>query len=59
MPSADKIRAIIALLDDVCARNGIRDAFHVGGFPRSMAMGLGYDDVNDLDVASGTSEKAS
>jgi tRNA nucleotidyltransferase/poly(A) polymerase len=58
MPKADQIRRAIVLLEDVCARNGIRDAFHVGGFPRSIAMGFGYDDVSDLDIASGTPEKA-
>jgi tRNA nucleotidyltransferase/poly(A) polymerase len=58
MPNAEQIKAVIRLLEEVCVRNGINDTFHIGGFPRSMAMGLGYADVKDLDIASGTPEKA-
>jgi len=58
MPRAEQIKEVIALLDEVCARHGISDAFHVGGYPRSVAMGLGYADVKDLDIASGTPDKA-
>lgn len=59
MPSRDQVRRTIRLLEDICARNGIDDAFFVGGYPRSIAMGTGLADVKDLDIASGTPEKAS
>lgn len=58
MPKPEQIAAVVDLVDEVCARNGIMDAFYVGGFPRSIAMGFGLKDVKDLDVASGTSDKA-
>jgi len=37
---------------------GIKDAFFVGGFPRSIAMGLPLSDVHDLDVATASVGKA-
>ena len=58
MPSPEQIAAVVEMVDEICARNGIMDAFYVGGFPRSIAMGFGLKDVKDLDVASGTNDKA-
>jgi tRNA nucleotidyltransferase/poly(A) polymerase len=59
MPSRDQIQHVISLLQEICARNGMSDVFFIGGYPRSIAMGTGLDDVKDLDIASGTPEKAS
>lgn len=58
MPSESKIRSAVKLIADTAKLNGISDVFYVGGYPRSMAMGLGYSDVKDLDLASGTEDKA-
>lgn len=58
MSTPRQIRSVIDLLEEVCAINGIRDAFHVGGYPRTRAMGLNLSDVKDLDIASGTPDKA-
>lgn len=58
MPTPEKIAQMVDLIDDICARHGIMDIFYVGGFPRSMAMGFGLGDVKDLDIASGTGDKA-
>lgn len=59
MPSASKIKHAVSLLEGVCKKYGIRDAFFVGGYPRAIAMGLPMTEVHDLDVASGSPMKAS
>jgi poly(A) polymerase len=59
MPTKGQIRQAISLLEGTCRQYGIRDAFLVGGYPRAIAMGLPMTEVHDLDIASGTPEKAS
>lgn len=54
MPTPEQIDATVDLLAEICARHGIDDAYLVGGLPRSIAMGRGWDDVKDLDIATGT-----
>lgn len=58
MPTIDQIARIAAVLEEVAALNGISDAFFVGGFPRALAMGRPLSDVSDLDIATGTPNKA-
>jgi tRNA nucleotidyltransferase/poly(A) polymerase len=58
MPNATEIEFIVTTMEQVAAQNGISDAFWVGGFPRSLAMGLPLSDVHDLDVATATPGKA-
>lgn len=58
MPTSAQIDNIVTLLEETAAETGISDAFFVGGFPRSIAMGLSLDDVHDLDIATGTYGKA-
>lgn len=58
MPTPRQIKKAIS---DICAAAktyGISDAFFVGGYPRALAMGTGLGDVHDLDVATGTPDKA-
>jgi tRNA nucleotidyltransferase/poly(A) polymerase len=58
MPTRSQLESAVRLIGDVVSRYGMQDVFFVGGYPRAMAMGLGWSDVKDLDVASGTPEKA-
>jgi tRNA nucleotidyltransferase/poly(A) polymerase len=51
---ANAVKTITA----VAMEYSLDDAYFVGGYPRAMAMGLGLPDVHDLDVASGSPEKA-
>lgn len=55
---SERVVEAILLVEDVASRNGVTDAFYVGGYPRALAMGLGLDDVHDLDVASGSADGA-
>lgn len=58
MPTANQINRAVRVLCRVAKRYGIADAFFVGGYPRTIAMGRPLTDVHDLDVASATPEKA-
>lgn len=58
MPTPDQIDQIVSVLEEIVARYGIDDAYLVGGFPRAIAMRRGADDIHDIDVATGTPEKA-
>ena len=58
MPSAVEFKQTIKLIEDISFQYGIEDVYFVGGYPRAMAMGLGFDDVHDLDVASGRPGRA-
>lgn len=53
-----KVNGVIRLLKSVADEFGISDAFLVGGYPRTLAMGLPLSDVHDIDVATGTPQKA-
>lgn len=58
MPTSAQLDNIISMLEQTAAEVGISDAFFVGGFPRTIAMGLPLEDISDLDVATGTYGKA-
>lgn len=58
MPTPKEITNAVKVIEEVAHQFGIRDAFFVGGYPRSIAMGFGLTDVHDLDVATGTPQKA-
>ena len=58
MPTEQEISAVVGMLSHAAREFGITDAFIVGGYPRNIAMGLPMSEVHDLDVASGTPEKA-
>jgi tRNA nucleotidyltransferase/poly(A) polymerase len=58
MTEADLKRAISSITL-AAASAGIKDAFFVGGYPRSVAMGLPLSDVHDLDIATASVGKAS
>lgn len=53
-----KVTSVIKLIRSVAEDYGIADAFLVGGYPRTLAMGLPLSDVHDLDVATGSPHKA-
>jgi tRNA nucleotidyltransferase/poly(A) polymerase len=53
MPSAQEISGSIDLIQEVAKKYGHDDVYFVGGYPRTIAMGLPIGDVHDLDVASG------
>jgi len=58
MPTPQEIHQTIALMTEVAHKVGVDDAYIVGGYPRSLAMGLPLSDVHDLDVASGRPGRA-
>lgn len=58
MTEADLKRAISSITL-AASQAGIKDAFFVGGYPRSMAMGFPLSDVHDLDIATASVGKAS
>jgi tRNA nucleotidyltransferase/poly(A) polymerase len=58
MPTPNEIADVVKLIESVAAEYNIDDAFFVGGYPRTLAMGLPLTDVHDLDVASGSPERA-
>jgi tRNA nucleotidyltransferase/poly(A) polymerase len=53
MPSAQEIVNAIDLIEEVAFKYGHDDVYFVGGYPRTIAMGLPISDVHDLDIASG------
>ena len=57
MKEADLKRAISSIFKSA-NQAGIKDAFFVGGYPRSVAMGLSMSDVHDLDIATASLGKA-
>lgn len=57
MANEQTIREAIRLLQKVSFDFNLDDVYFVGGYPRSMAMGLPLTDVHDLDIASGHQEK--
>lgn len=57
MTEADLKRAISSI-SQAAMQAGIKDSFFVGGYPRSVAMGLPLSDVNDLDIATASVGKA-
>jgi poly(A) polymerase len=59
MPTGAQIKRIVSILGDVAKLYGINDAFFIGGYPRTVAMGLPLSDVHDLDIATSTPGKAS
>lgn len=58
MPTAEEMNQTIKLIEEISRKFGIEDAYFVGGYPRSLAMGLGLEDVHDLDVATGRPGRA-
>lgn len=56
--SPGKIGKVIDLLRGIADEYGISDAYFVGGYPRTIAMGLPLSDVKDMDVASASPQKA-
>jgi len=59
MPVSSQIVAVIRMIEEVARDFNLEgDEYFVGGYPRSMAMGLSLADVHDLDVASGTPQRA-
>lgn len=59
MPTPADLVAAIRLIEDVARDFNLdSDEYFVGGYPRSMAMGLSLTDVHDLDVASGSPQRA-
>lgn len=58
MPTSHQINRAVRALCRVAKQYGIADAFFVGGYPRTIAMGRPLTDVHDLDVATATPEKA-
>ena len=58
MPTPKEITSTVKTLEKIAKEYGIDDAFFIGGFPRSIAMGFGLSDVHDLDVATGTPSKS-
>jgi tRNA nucleotidyltransferase/poly(A) polymerase len=53
-----ELQKAIKLIEDVVQEYGILDAYLVGGYPRTIAMGRPLNDVHDLDVASGLPGRA-
>lgn len=54
-----EIKSTIELIDETAHKYGIEDdAYFVGGYPRTLAMGLPLSDVHDLDVATGKPGRA-
>jgi len=49
----------IGLIEDVVEQYGVLDAYFVGGYPRTLAMGLPLTEVHDIDVATGRPGRAS
>ena len=58
MPTPQEIKEGIDLIEEIAFKYGIEDVYFVGGYPRSIAMGLSVNDVHDLDVASGRPGRA-
>lgn len=59
MPQPSELAAVIKLIETVAAEYGMDyDTYFVGGYPRALAMGLGLEDVHDLDIASGSPKRA-
>lgn len=58
MPTPQEISQTIKLIEEVSEKYGIGDAYFVGGYPRTVAMGMPLTDVHDLDVATGKPGRA-
>jgi len=58
MPTAFQINRAVRALIKVAKTYGIADAFFVGGYPRTIAMGRPLTDVHDLDIATASPDKA-
>lgn len=58
MPTPQELQQTISLIAETAHKVGVDDAYLVGGYPRSLAMGLPLSDVHDLDVASGRPGRA-
>lgn len=59
MPTSSQIVATIRMIEEVARDLNLDDdEYFVGGYPRSMAMGLSLVDVHDLDIASGNPQRA-
>jgi len=56
--SPEEMQQTISLIEETCTKYGIDDAYFVGGYPRTVIMGLPLTDVHDLDVASGKPGRA-
>ena len=52
------LREMTSLIKDVAKEFGERDAFYVGGFPRSVVMRAPASDIHDLDIATASVGKA-
>jgi len=58
MGKAEDIGKVVKLVGEVARRNGVSDAFFVGGYPRTIAMGEPLSEVHDLDLATASVGKA-
>ena len=56
--NSQELQAAIKLIEDVVHEYGVLDAYLVGGYPRTLAMGRPLSDVHDLDIASGLPGRA-
>jgi len=48
----EDISKTVKVIEDAAKTFGIGDAFFVGGYPRTMAMGAPLSDVHDIDVGT-------
>ena len=59
MPTPAELVTVIRLIEEVARDFNLDDdEYFVGGYPRSLAMGLSLTDVHDLDIASGNAQRA-
>ena len=58
MPTAQEIVQTIGLIEDVAEEYGILDSYFVGGYTRTLAIGLPLSEVHDIDVATGKPGRA-
>jgi len=48
----EEISKVVKLIEQAAKLNGIKDAFFIGGYPRTLAMGAPLSDVHDIDVGT-------
>lgn len=58
MPNSSEINWAVSLIKESSRLFGINDAFFVGGYPRTLAMGTPLSSIHDLDVGSSSPESA-
>lgn len=52
MPSPEELAQVIKIIEETAHKYGVSDAYFVGGYPRTLAMGRPLTDIHDLDIAT-------